>query len=136
MTSNSVAAAVQAGSPWLDITLSRGRAIYILARLAVLSTVLAMSAGMINQEGVNVDLYIPRKCAAVLLDPTVTPHRESPEPSPNAWRFLLRLLIRVTYLWQTADSLFAADSGTIFFSAQVLRLQPPDHVQRQGGCAD
>ena len=47
----------------LDITLSR--AIYILARLAVLSTVLAMSAGMINQEGVNVDLYIPRKCAAV-----------------------------------------------------------------------
>jgi len=47
----------------LDITLSR--AIYLLARLAVLSTVLAMSAGMINQEGVNVDLYIPRKCAAV-----------------------------------------------------------------------
>ena len=47
----------------LDMTLSR--AIYILARLAVLSTVLAMSAGMINQEGVNVDLYIPRKCAAV-----------------------------------------------------------------------
>ena len=41
------------------------RAIYIIARLAVLSTVLAMSAGMINQEGVNVDLYIPRKCAAV-----------------------------------------------------------------------
>ena len=24
-----------------------------------------MSAGMINNEGVNVDLYIPRKCAAV-----------------------------------------------------------------------
>ena len=65
MTSNSAAAALQpifySGSR--DITLSR--AIYILARLAVLSTVLAMSAGMINQEGVNVDLYIPRKCAAV-----------------------------------------------------------------------
>ena len=41
------------------------RNIYIIARLAVLSTVLAMSAGMINQEGLNVDLYIPRKCAAV-----------------------------------------------------------------------
>ena len=64
MTSNSGMAAL---SPFcfgtLDITLSR--AIYISARLAALSTVLAMSAGMINQEGVNVDLYIPRKCAAV-----------------------------------------------------------------------
>ena len=64
MTSNGGRAPVQASNiRSLDITLSR--AIYILARLAVLSTVLAMSAGMINQEGVNVDLYIPRKCAAV-----------------------------------------------------------------------
>ena len=28
-----------------------------------------MSAGMINTEGVNVDLYIPRKCAAVPVGP-------------------------------------------------------------------
>ena len=28
----------------------------------------------------------------------------------------MRLLIRVTYLWQTADSLFAADSDTIFLA--------------------
>ena len=34
-----------------------------------------MSAGMINQEGVNVDLYIPRKCAAV-------PARSHCHPAP------------------------------------------------------
>ena len=43
----------------------RTRNIYISPARCALSTVLAMSAGMINQEGVNVDLYIPRKCAAV-----------------------------------------------------------------------
>ena len=48
----------------LDMTLSR--AIYILARTVESTASRAtMSAGMINQEGVNVDLYIPRKCAAV-----------------------------------------------------------------------
>ena len=47
------------------VVISPSHAQYISARLAALSTVLAMSAGMINQEGVNVDLYIPRKCVAV-----------------------------------------------------------------------
>ena len=63
MTSNSGTAGAQ-GMRSLDMTLSR--AIYILARTVESTASRAtMSAGMINQEGVNVDLYIPRKCAAV-----------------------------------------------------------------------
>ena len=56
---------------------------------------LAMSAGMINTEGVNVDLYIPRKCAAVPVGPPLSP-RTVPLPNrpPPALRFLLRLLVR------------------------------------------
>ena len=54
-----------------------------------------MSAGMINTEGVNVDLYIPRKCAAVPVGPPLSP-RTVPLPNrpPPALRFLLRLLVR------------------------------------------
>ena len=40
-----------------------------------------MSAGMINTEGVNVDLYIPRKCAAV---PGRSPLSPRTVPLPTA----------------------------------------------------
>ena len=47
-----------------------------------------MSAGMINTEGVNVDLYIPRKCAAVPVRSPLSP-RTVPLPNrPPKLRFL------------------------------------------------
>ena len=72
----------------------RAPAAYIYSASAC-SQSLAMSAGMINTEGVNVDLYIPRKCAAVPVGPLLSP-RTVPLPNrpPPALRFLLRLLLR------------------------------------------
>ena len=45
-----------------------------------------MSAGMINTEGVNVDLYIPRKCAAVPVGSPLSPRTVTLQnrPPPSA----------------------------------------------------
>ena len=58
----------------------------IYISLSSSTAVPAMSAGMINTEGLNVDLYIPRKCAAGTLDSRrrPTPGGSSPPPHRHA----------------------------------------------------